>query len=201
MTPPADTFAALVRAAAFRRLLRTGAPATPARLAGDLDHPEHELGPVIADMLKQGRLRVDPDGCVVGAAGLSIHPDRHRIELDGRRFWTWCAYDFLGIFAALGATGQASSPSPAGGPPLDVHFSDGRPEPSTLVLFLPDEDVAACCTSVYDQWCPNSNMFRSAEDAMGWANAHGVRGSVLTLPDAAERGAQRWRPLLEGQPQ
>jgi alkylmercury lyase len=127
---------------------------------------------------------------------LSIHPDRHQIELDGRRFWTWCAYDILGIFAALRATGP-----PPRTPKLEILFRDGQPEPAPLVLFLPDDDFAACCTSMYDQWCPNSNFFRTAQAASDWATAHGVTGSVLTLPDAAELGAKRWRPLTEAQPQ
>ena len=32
---------------------------------------------------------------VVGSAGLSVRPDRHEIEVEGREFWTWCAYDSL----------------------------------------------------------------------------------------------------------
>jgi hypothetical protein len=68
------------------------------------------------------------------------------------------------------------------------------------VLFLPDEDFAACCTNTYEQWCPNSNLFHCTDDATSWATDHGVTGTVLTLPDAAERRAQRWRPLTQSEP-
>jgi hypothetical protein len=61
-------------------------------------------------------------------------------------------------------------------------------------LFLPDDDPDRC-TSAYDQWCPNSNLFHSAEAAQRWAAAHGITGQVLTLTQAAERGGARWRPL------
>jgi len=112
-----------------------------------------------------------------------------------------CAYDILGIFGALRATGQARSATPDTGTPLEIRFRDGHPEPAPLVLFLPDDDYAACCASIYDQWCPNSNFFHTAQGASDWATAHGVTGSVLTLPDAAELGAQRWSQLTQTQPQ
>src|SRR5260370_32285362 len=107
----------------------------------------------------------------------------------------------LGIFAALRATGQARSAALDTGAPLEIRFRDGQPEPAPLVLFLPDDDFAACCTSMYDQWCPNSNFFRTAQAAADWATARGVTGSVLTMPDAAKLGAKRWGPLTEAQPQ
>jgi hypothetical protein len=200
MNTPTDTVAEQVRGAAFRRLLQTSTPATAGQIADDLDLPEHHIQVAIADLNGQGWLRLDTHGHVVGSAGLSVHPDRHQIELDGTKFWTWCAYDILGIFAALRATGTAHSTTPDGGPPLQIRFRDGRPEPTTLVLFLPDDDSAACCTSMYDQWCPNSNLFHTAEAASFWAAAHHVTGTALTLSDAAELGEQRWRPLTQNQP-
>lgn len=200
MITPSDTLAEQVRGAAFRRLLRTSAPATSAQLADDLHEPEHDLRSAIEDLTAQGWLRLDSDGGITGSAGLSIHPDRHQINLDGSTFWTWCAYDILGIYAALGATGHARSTSPSNGRPLEIAFRDGQPEPSTLVLFLPDDDYTACCTSMYEQWCPNSNLFHTTDDATSWATDHGVTGTVLTLPDAAELAAARWRPLTEHQP-
>ena len=189
-----------VRGAAFRRLLRSAAPATPDQLAGDLGQPPDPVRTAIGTLRRHGLARLDAVGRVIGAAGLSIQPDRHEIDLGGRRFWTWCAYDILGIFGALRATGQARSTSPDTGEPVEIYFTGGQPEPAPLVLFLPDEDYAACCTSTYDDWCPNSNFFHTAEAACSWAADHGVTGDVLALPQAAERGAAGWRPLTTRQP-
>lgn len=199
MITPTDPVAERVRGAAFRRLLHTSQPLTAAELADDLDHTEPAVRTAIHNLSQQGRVRLDADGRVIGSAGLSIHPDRHQIDLDGRRFWTWCAYDILGIFAALRATGHAHSTSPDSGEPLQIRFRDGQPEPAPLVLFLPDDDYAACRTNTYDQWCPNSNLFRTAAAATAWASEHGVTGSVLTLPEAADRGGQDWHPLTQDQ--
>jgi len=40
-----------------------------------------------------GRILREGAGEVIGSAGLSVVPGRHEIELEARRFWTWCAYD------------------------------------------------------------------------------------------------------------
>ncbi|HZC51571.1 MAG TPA: hypothetical protein VE441_03615 [Mycobacterium sp.] len=74
---------------------------------------------------------------------------------------------------------------------------DGQSEPAPLVLSLPDDDYAACCTSMYEQRCLNSNLFDGTAAATAWASAHSVSGEVLTLPLAAERGAARWAPLAK----
>lgn len=192
-----DPVAERIRGAAFRRLLRTGTPASATQLAYDLEYTEPAVRTAIDGLAGQGSLRLDDQGRVIGSAGLSIKPDRHEIDLDGRRFWTWCAYDILGIFAALGASGYARSTSPDTGTPLQVGFTDGQPEPAPLVLFLPDDDYAACCTNTYEQWCPNSNLFHTADAATTWATTHGVTGKVLTLADAAQRGGPAWQALAQ----
>jgi alkylmercury lyase len=191
-----DTESAVVRDAAFRRLLRTGAPASTEQLAADLDRTPGEVSAAVATLHQRGSIRRDNDGAVTGAGGLSIQPDRHQIELGGRRFWTWCAYDILGIFAALQASGWAVSPSPGLDEPIRLTFRDGRPDPAEAVLFRPDEEIAECCENVYEQWCPNSNLFPTAEAATTWARSRDVPGRVLDLATAARLGGEEWRPLL-----
>jgi len=50
-----------------------------------------------------GWLDRDEDGRVSGAAGLSLTTGPHRIALEGHDIRTWCAFDSIGIAAALGA--------------------------------------------------------------------------------------------------
>jgi hypothetical protein len=184
-----------VRAAAFRRLLRTNTPVAVDELTSGLHEPPDRVHAAVDALAEQGRIRCDADGRIVGAAGLSVWPDRHQIDLNPKRYWTWCAYDFLGIFAALGATGQASSPIPDTDEVAVVEFLDGAPH-GDFVLLLPSDDVE-CCGNVYEQWCPNSNLFRTAADAAVWAAQHGLTGSALALTDAAEHGGARWRPHVQ----
>jgi len=83
-----ETDQARVRDAAFRRLLRTGTAATAEQLAADLDRSHEEVTAAVTALAGRGSLRLDEHGAVIGAGGLSVQPDRHEIELDGRRFWT-----------------------------------------------------------------------------------------------------------------
>lgn len=194
MATPSDPITRLVEGAAFRRLLRTGQPASHAQLADDLQQPELAVQAATDALHRQGQMRLDDAGRIIGSAGLSIRPDRHEITLDRRQFWTWCAYDFFGIFAALHADGHATSVTPDTGQTVRIEFRDGQPQAAPFVLFLPVDDPT-CCADAYDQWCPHSNLFHTAEAATKWATDHGLTGHVLTPTEAAERGARAWRPL------
>ena len=194
MSEIAEVVGGDVRAAAFRRLLQTGAAVAVSELAADLGRPTGEIGAVVDELSQGGRIRIDEQSRVVGASGLSVVPDRHEIDIGGRRFWTWCTYDILGIFGALRATGLARTTDPDSGASLEVRFDDGRPVLANLFLFRPDEGELDCCTNVYEQWCPNSNLFESREAALAWSAARGLNGRVLALADAAPRLAApgRW---------
>ncbi len=194
LEPPSDQ-RALVRAAAFRLLLAHSEPIGEEALATETGIAPDRLNELLHELDQAGWIRRDDAGKVVGSAGLSIVPDRHQIEVGGHRFWTWCAYDILGIFGALAASGSALSPSPAIGQLIELKFVRGRPESNDAVLFRPDADLMSCCENVYEDWCPNSNLFGSPDLAEAWARDHGLKGRVLHLDEASDLAAQEWRPL------
>jgi hypothetical protein len=167
-------------------------------LASTLGCPAARLVAALDELDGAGRVRRDEAGRVVGSAGLSVIPDRHQIELDGRMFWTWCAYDILGIFGAAGSTGTAWSRSPATGAMIELHFDGGIPAPAGAVLFRPSDSLAECCTSVYEEWCPNSNLFEDKVAARDWSARHGLEGRVLNLDEASELATGEWLPLFRG---
>ncbi len=37
------------------------------------------------------------------------------------------------------------------------------------------------CENVYEEWCPNSNLFTDVDKANRWAEQRGLRGRVLAL--------------------
>lgn len=157
-----------------------------------------KLASLLDQLDNAGRIRRG-GGRVVGSAGLSVIPDRHEIEIEGRKFWTWCAYDILGIFGALAANGRAQSPSPPDRKPLELRFVHGRPEKSDAVLFRPDPELMECCDNVYEQWCPNSNLFASRELAEAWAAEHELGGRVLSLGEGADLATEEWKSLTNGE--
>lgn len=197
LTPP-EGFEAQVRREAFRLLLETREPVTTERLSRSLATNPERVSLALERLQEAGRVRTDESGRVVGSAGLSVVPDRHRVEIEGRRFWTWCAYDVLGIVGALKADARTLTRSPATGKQLELRFRRGRPDDNDLVLFRPDAAFAACCTNVYEDWCPNSNLFEDAAADEAWLREHGVSGTILPVLEAAEEARKEWEPLVEG---
>ncbi len=195
LEPPSDA-QTLVQRAAFQLLLARGGAIGLNDLA---QHSGVRLESVsnLVDLLDgAGRVRRNVAGEVVGSGGLSVIADRHEIELDGRRFWTWCAYDILGIFGVTGATGRAVSPSPPHGRPIVLHFTRGRPDKHGAVLFRPDENLMTSCENVYEQWCPNSNLFTSRELAEQWADQQSLVGRVLDLDEASDLATEAWKDVI-----
>jgi alkylmercury lyase len=185
-----------IRKAAFLRLYRDGAPVTAAMLASDLGRDEPAVRSDLDLLDSQGKLR-RLEGGVVGVGGLSLVPSRHEIVVDGRRFWTWCAYDAIGILAALGRGGVAISTSPVTGRRLEVRFAGAVPTDPEPAVFLANRSN---CRSVVDDWCPLNNLFENAETARGWAAAEAVEGAVLGVVETAELGGERWRRMFEPAP-
>jgi alkylmercury lyase len=188
----------LIRTAAFRLLATRAEPIAPAMLAEVTGVSPERLAAVLDQLDSAGRIRRGAEGQVIGSAGLSVVPDRHEIDLEGRRFWTWCAYDILGIFGAFNASGRALSPSPLGGQPIEVAFSRGLPQRDDVVLFRPAADLEDGCENVYAEWCPNSNLFATHELAEGWAKQHEIEGLVLHLDAASKLAREDWEKLAEG---
>ena len=194
LEPPSEA-QTLVQRAAFQLLLARGG----AIGLNDLAHRSGVKREAVANLVNlldgAGRIRLNAAGEVVGSGGLTVSPDRHEIELEGRRFWTWCAYDILGIFGVTGATGRALSPSPPDGRSIELHFTRGRPDKHDAVLFRPDE-LMGSCANVYEQWCPNSNLFASRDEAEQWADQYGLPGQVLELDDASDFATEAWRDVV-----
>ncbi len=187
----------VARAYAFGLLLKTGAPVEVDELARSMQADAAVLTGTLDRLARAGRIRLDPAGRLIGSAGLSVVPDRHQLVIEDRTFWTWCAYDILGIMGALKADGRASSHSPASGIPIELAFRSGAPEPSKAVLFRPDDSFAACCTNVYEEWCPNSNFFESTAAAQAWSEQHRVSGQIFTLEEAVARATMEWAFVLQ----
>jgi hypothetical protein len=188
----------LLRAAAFRLLLISGQPVTSAELANASGFELERTTKMLEDLDTGGRNRRDDTGRVIGSAGLSVIPDRHEIDLAGRTFWTWCAYDILGIFGALRANGTARSPSPPSRALIELRFLAGRPQDGDTVVFRPAEELMSNCDNVYKEWCPNSNLFSSRELGEAWAAQHQISGRVLSLAEASDLAATEWQDVALG---
>lgn len=182
-----------VRRAAFRSIRGGWAPdATELARATGLD--PSTVRDVVGSLVRKGQAVVDRDARVVGSAGLSLVPARHRLRLGRDEFHTWCAIDAVGIPAALGADAVARTACPACGQAIEVEFREGRASDNEqLRAWLPPQD---CCTSVIDELCPDMNLFCSEEHLEEWRHRQGdPPGAVLTLEETEDLGRKWWGDL------
>jgi hypothetical protein len=182
-----------VRRAAFRSILRRRAP-DRSQLAGATGLDVQAVDETVASLVRQGQAVVDAAGRVVGSAGLSLVPARHRLRVGRDQFHTWCAIDAIGIPAALGADGVAITSCPTCGRSIEVEFRKGRAsDDPDLRAWLPAQD---CCASVVDERCPDMNLFCGTEHLEEWRRRLGdPPGKALTLRETEELGRQWWGDL------
>jgi alkylmercury lyase len=84
------------------RLIRAGRVATAVTLEARTGLSSAEVHAALGALQAEGRIVHAADaGGVVGAFGLSLLPTPHRLVLDGRPLFTWCALDAVGIPAGL----------------------------------------------------------------------------------------------------
>lgn len=180
------------RVAAFSALRRGEAPA-PEQLARDSGLPVSDVRRHLSALMSVGMAGLDESGRVVASDGLSVVPTGHRLVLDGVALFTWCAIDVVGIPAALGADAVASTTCPQCRCPLELRFRKGEPEGvEELVAWAP----ASVCSNIVEEFCPQANLFCSAEHLEAWrAQAGSPQGEVLSVEEAIEAGRKVWEPL------
>jgi hypothetical protein len=122
---PPDDQALLARA--FWLLLDHGRPLEVGVLADALQREPAAVAAAVDRLEQAGLTRRDPAGRLLGSHGLSVAPTHHELVIDGRRRWTWCAYDAVGILGALEADGQVHSRSPHSGTLIELTFDAGQP--------------------------------------------------------------------------
>ena len=181
------------RGAAFRLLLETGGAVSAAQIAAATKAARSAVNADLRRLDAAGRIRLSAEGNVLGSAGLSATPATHELWLGSRRFWTWCAYDVVGIVGTLGADAHSLSRSLATGAPIRLQFAAGQPFATPVVVFFPDDRGA---TRTIDDWCSNANFFENRETALSWSAQRKVEGEVIELNEARRRGLANWRPLL-----
>ena len=67
------------------------------------------------------------------------------------------------------------------------------------MLFRPDDDLLDGCENVYEEWCPNSNLFLSRRQATLWADVRSIPGWVMGLEEASELGTRDWVDVVQRQ--
>jgi alkylmercury lyase len=189
MRLPGATLA--IRRAAFRSLAATGQPVTieeAAAIAGLDAEVALEAAELIASV---GMAEID-GGTIVGMDGLSTRPTKHRMSLDGVAIWTWCAYDIVGIAAALRADAVGETSCGSCGKVIEIIVRGGEPAPDPVIGWMPQVD----CSNVRAEFCPSALLFCSLEHLDAWrSETHAGPGEPMTVAGLAEQGRIGWREL------
>ena len=185
---PAVDAAGQLREIAFALLLRDRRPIETSELAAVTGLRPEAVRDTVGTLAGDGWLDLDDAGRVAGAAGLSLATGPHRLTLDETPFRTWCAYDSLGIAAALQSDARVETTCGVCQAPIDLRFHGGVPErdgPERLWLANGGSDLRG-------SFCTPTVLLCSEEHGVAWADAQGRRGRLLHLTEAARLGGTDW---------
>lgn len=172
--------------------LALGAPAAPASLAVRLRIP---VADVVRRLSGWPGVYYDADGRVVGYWGLSLARTPHRLTVDGRELYTWCAWDTLFLPALLGAGAQVASICRGSGEPVRMTVAPNSvvsADPTGVQVSFLLPDARTLRADLITSFCRYVHFFRSPEVAEPWLNEH-PQSFLLTLAEAFEIGRRRNR--------
>lgn len=152
---------------------------------GDFDGAS--VAAAVERLVAGGYLDRDRSGAVVGAGGLTLGPAPHSLVLRGRDYRTWCAYDAIGIAAALGEAAAVSTRCGVCGRTLALPLPAGATADRPERLWL-----SAGGPRLRDDFCAPTVLLCSSEHAETWSERQGGRGRILDLATASRLGAGAW---------
>ena len=198
--PPADSTDDQWLARTLFQLLAKGEPVDDVRLAGAVGRSTDEVsatlaGPAFAPLLYRGE-----EGQIIGFSGLGLRQlgeSVHRLHVEGRELYAWCAGDALFLPAALEREVRVESRSPLSGERIRLIVSpEGYRDidpPEAVMSMLTPEEVAARTSrgeDVITSLCHFLFFFSSEEAARDWTAEH--PGTVtFPLEEGFELG-RRW---------
>lgn len=128
---------------------------------------------------------MDDDARLVGIHGLTLRTTRHRFVHHQRGRHTWCAFDSIGIPAALRLDATMHTDCPTCGRALTVEIVGGVSNDDNTVLWLPD----ATDGNLIANFCARADLYCSPEHLHQRVDA---AGTVADLAMAATLGCDVW---------
>ncbi|MEO8461939.1 MAG: organomercurial lyase [Chloroflexota bacterium] len=188
-----DEPSARLREFAFAALVREPKPVDPADLIAMSGFEPDAVDAALDRLGAAGRIDRDASGRVLGAAGLTIADGPHGLTMSGHDYRTWCAFDALGIPAALRTDARLATSCAVCDREIEVEVVGGEApanEPVRLWLSAGGADMRA-------DFCTPTVMLCSLAHAEEWAGRQGQHGTILDLEAAAAEGATSWRSAAD----
>jgi alkylmercury lyase len=151
------------------RLLSDGDPVALERLA---DAAGWSVEDVEAALAAQTGAERDDEGRLMGFA-LTLRPTTHRITVDGRAMFAWCASDTLMVPVILGRAALIESTCPRTGQAIRIELTPDRvervdPPDAVMTAVRPRgrlEDVRSAT-------CTHGHFFSTIAATAAWTDAH-----------------------------
>ena len=174
--PPLDDSGRRIALQIYNALAQ-GAPVVPAKDA-------------LAQLRRWPGVYFDDEKRVIGFWGLTIVPMPHRLHIDGRRLYAWCAWDTLFLPMLLDARVDVDSVCRSSGEPVRLTVTPAGIESAapaeTVVSFLLPQ-AEAVNANIITSFCHYVHFFRSPAAASDWlAERPGM--FQLSLADAYDLG-------------
>jgi alkylmercury lyase len=164
------------------RLLSEGEPVALAQLATAAGWSVDDVETALRAQTSAER---DERGRLVGLA-LTLRPTTHRVTVDGRTLFAWCASDTLMVPVIVGRRAVVESTCPQTGQAIRVELTpDGveRVDPSDAVVSA--VRPAGRLADVRSDTCDHGHFFSSIEATAAWADAH-PEGHIHPVEEAFE---------------
>jgi len=182
-------------AVALYRELARGKAVGADQLAGALGLSGAETRALLERDAIKAFIYPDAEGRVLGFGGLAAASMHHRLEVEGRSLWTWCAWDSLFIPEILGRPARVTSPDPQNREIVRLTVTPERiesVEPSDAVISFirPDaETFGTSAANVMANFCHFIFFFASRASGERWTAKH--PGTFLYSLDDAFALAKR----------
>jgi alkylmercury lyase len=164
-------------------LLARGKPASPEKIATT---SAKSLEEVRAALERFPSAEWDEQGRVVGL-GLTLQLTPHRLEMEGRTLFAWCALDALLFPILLERPASIESPCRGTGELVHIEVTSAEieaVEPTAAVVSI----VAARDLANFRRVsCNNAHFFSSQEAASRWLEKH-PEATILSVEDAFRLG-------------
>lgn len=121
-----------VKLALFREFAESGRAPSCERVAAGTGLSADAVLEAFGSLRAQRLILLEPDGATIRMAPpFSGVPTQHRVEAAGVEYYANCAWDTLGVLAALHRPGRVRSRCEQSGEPLNLEVGENGPEPST----------------------------------------------------------------------
>jgi hypothetical protein len=122
-----DTLDLRVRNHVYRRFVELGVAPSADDVAAELGLEHDEVAAIFRRLHDAHALVLEPDSTAIRMLNpFSCVPTQHRVEAGGRSWFANCAWDALGIPAALGVDGHVSSTCPDCGEQIEIEVRGSR---------------------------------------------------------------------------